>query len=362
MTVSLVLVGINESAAQELENVVTDTLGNMVTTKKALLKDYADIPGDMYVGYINREQELVGRLGAEKVASLEMRPPIQFFVRIARLPAGGNVVVFNNSQAGAEVTLKFLHSYQLDHVSYEVVAFEEIPANVAREKLAAASYIIGNEGFVAPGRTLYAKYGDCLRPDVTVIASPPREATSASLSRMAKKVILFAQSRDIEQVLMRQAQRINDSVNQIAATVEELNASQAELAATMVSVGKISDQASQDAHNTHAILDAIQQIARQTNLLGLNAAIEAARAGDQGRGFAVVADEVRKLSIQSTASVKDIDDLLSQMKASLEQVVGNARQTATITQEQANATRTITAMIAELQHISEEMFHSTLDK
>ncbi|MCQ4318921.1 methyl-accepting chemotaxis protein [Stutzerimonas stutzeri] len=148
------------------------------------------------------------------------------------------------------------------------------------------------------------------RQETDQVATAINEMSAAAqeVAHSAQGAAEAAQQTDQEG---QQAKAVVDSsIRQIHSLVEEIRSS-----------GTSLDALQQDVHAIVGVLDVIRSIAEQTNLLALNAAIEAARAGEAGRGFAVVADEVRALASRTQQSTQEIQGMIDRLQTGAKQAV-----------------------------------------
>ena len=142
------------------------------------------------------------------------------------------------------------------------------------------------------------------------------EAASSMAAAVQEMTVSITHISDSMHDTLGRARGAGDAAREGANIIAQTHAEMDKIASTVVNASTAIDKLSNESANISKILQVIKEVADQTNLLALNAAIEAARAGEQGRGFAVVADEVRKLAERTTASTEAIGKLVVSMQSS----------------------------------------------
>jgi len=156
------------------------------------------------------------------------------------------------------------------------------------------------------------------------------DQVATAVNEMSATVQEVARSAAATSDATRSAQEESHTGHRVVQdTVRTINALAEEIRGTATSVRKLGA----DSENIGKVLDVIRAVAEQTNLLALNAAIEAARAGEQGRGFAVVADEVRTLAGRTQQSTQEIQSIIASLQNGARQAVQAMEASETRTDE-----------------------------
>jgi methyl-accepting chemotaxis protein len=227
--------------------------------------------------------------------------------------------------------------------------------------------------FYRPSRTLDLKVnvGDALKPgsglyravhekrrvivvqkDATLYGVPYVGVGSPILNDAGEVIgaITISESTQRYDLLKEASAKISCSIETIASTAQEISAQTEEIAAASRTLTATLANSQGRVKDTDQVLGLIRTIAGQTNLLGLNAAIEAARVGDLGRGFGVVAEEIRKLAASTADSVKSIDDIIKTIQ---EDSATTRNQTGQIDSMLSQITEAITAVAKSIQELGD---------
>ncbi|MCY6371718.1 methyl-accepting chemotaxis protein [Clostridium ganghwense] len=202
---------------------------------------------------------------------------------------------------------------------------------------------------------------ECLKAKKPISIIVPKEVFGVSIKAMGVPVkengqvvgtIVIAKSLKRKKEVSTLTENLSDSLEQITKSLNQINKGVQNVSVANASIQQNVEKTYDEAQNTDEVLKFIENIASKTNLLGLNAAIESARAGEFGKGFSVVASEIRKLSVSSSESIKQINGVLKNIQDSVMEISDKINDSNNVFDAQVSSIQEITAVIEKLNESS----------
>ncbi|EGW39566.1 methyl-accepting chemotaxis protein [Desulfosporosinus sp. OT] len=167
--------------------------------------------------------------------------------------------------------------------------------------------------------------------------------------------LAIACSTELYDNLLATGKDIIEAVVTISSSAHHLSGATEELAATIRSMDDETEHVSAEMRRTNELTQQIKKISKQSNILGLNAAIEASRAGEHGRGFAIVSDEVRRLASDTETSTKAIDSNVQEVQSSVGLLIEAIKQLTAVTDNHANDVSEIARSLASIESMAKKL-------
>lgn len=243
-----------------------------------------------------------------------------------------------------------------DDISMMVSDKEKIIKVVRRDTSVGATY---GEGDLLP--TDIPAY-QCMKENRTVVNTVSKEYFGIPLKAVATpiknrdgKIIgsIAIGKRDWGNDIDTHAESFVGSFNEISNIVNSVASGIQDVAKSSNDILNEINKTNEDMKKTNEIIDFVRNIAKQTNLLGLNAAIESARAGEMGKGFSVVSNEIRNLSSSTNQSINEITTVLNNLRLSVENITGKVYENNQLFEMQAANIEEINSSISELNNTAQ---------